>query len=251
MNTPSCNNSPCRRRGGKPASLKRRNRRIERYSPLVKPIARHYQRCSGESFDDLEQVGLMGLLKAAERFDSNSGTPFEAFARPHVRGAILHYLRDLAPSVRVPRRLQELQRQLQKLEQRSRGCSLAQDHRKALGLSLHQWQRLVGSLSMRRVVSLDAVTVTLAEKGLPDDAISQGRGPDNPMDLLSRLDPDLKVVIERVVLCGWSYRQTAKALQVSPMTVQRRLHRGLGLLRQALRPETVRSHPSASAAQGC
>jgi RNA polymerase sigma-B factor len=32
----------------------------------------------------------MGLLRAAELYKPQTATPFEAFARPHIRGAILH-----------------------------------------------------------------------------------------------------------------------------------------------------------------
>jgi RNA polymerase sigma-B factor len=64
---------------------------------LVAPIARHYARLTRESADDLTQVGLLGLLRAAERFVASRGLPFEPFARQHIRGAILHYLRDQAP----------------------------------------------------------------------------------------------------------------------------------------------------------
>ena len=42
------------------------------------------------------------------------------------------------------------------------------------------------------------------------------------------------IVLSLVVLSGWTYRRTAALLQVSPMTVQRRLKRGLALLKDGL-----------------
>jgi DNA-directed RNA polymerase specialized sigma24 family protein len=53
----------------------------------------------------------------------------------------------------------------------------------------------------------------------------------------------LQVVIRHVILSGWSYRRTADILKVSPMTIQRRLKRGLSQLRQALDGSGI--HPSA------
>ena len=91
-------------------AVEQRNRLVEAHQDLVRPIAFHYGRCCRESVDDLLQVGLIGLIRAAERFDTQQGTPFEAFARPHIRGAILHHLRDVAPSVRLPRRQAEIGR---------------------------------------------------------------------------------------------------------------------------------------------
>ena len=61
-----------------------RNRRVEQYQAVVRPLALHYSRCCRESFDDLLQVGLMGLIRAAELYREDRHTPFEAFARPHM-----------------------------------------------------------------------------------------------------------------------------------------------------------------------
>ena len=67
-----------------------RNARIKRHLNLVDPIAGHYARRSGLDRDDLKQVGRLGLLRAAEGYEQGQDKPFEVFARPHIRGAILH-----------------------------------------------------------------------------------------------------------------------------------------------------------------
>ncbi|MGL6132920.1 MAG: sigma factor-like helix-turn-helix DNA-binding protein, partial [Prochlorococcaceae cyanobacterium] len=69
--------------------------------------------------------------------------------------------------------------------------------------------------------------------------------------LLSRLEEPLRTVVERVVLAGWSYRRTAELLQVSPMTVQRRLRRGLEQLRRLLSPGAAGPRLAASGGPGC
>ena len=85
----------------------RRNARVEQHMRLVEPLARRYARSSGQDPEDLRQVGLLGLLRAAERYEGSRDVPFAAYARPHVRGAILHYLRDRAAIIRLPRRVQD------------------------------------------------------------------------------------------------------------------------------------------------
>ncbi|MFM7170481.1 MAG: sigma factor, partial [Cyanobium sp.] len=75
-------------------ALKRRNALVEAHQHLVPPVASHYARRCPEPKDDLIQLGLLGLIRAAELFNPSAQTPFSAFARPHIRGAILHYLRD-------------------------------------------------------------------------------------------------------------------------------------------------------------
>ena len=67
-----------------------RNQRIEDYLKLVDPIAGHYAKRSGLDRDDLKQVGRLGLLRAAEGYEQGQDKPFEVYARPHIRGAILH-----------------------------------------------------------------------------------------------------------------------------------------------------------------
>ena len=247
-----------------PRAIRQRNARIERYRNLVRPIALHYHRCCAEPLDDLVQVGLLGLLRAAELYAPETGTPFDAYARPHVRGAILHYLRDHGSPVRLPRRLQEWQLQLQRWQERHAGGGLgqldaaaAQRCRQQLGLSLEQWQRLMATLLLRRPLSLDAQATAVAElataadgawcgggaaevslqpdAGAPHGADLDARGLD-ALALLPQLPPEQRLVVERVVLAGWSYRRVAAALQVSPMTVQRRLQRGLEQLRRRLQP---------------
>jgi RNA polymerase sigma-B factor len=54
------------------------------------------------------QVGIIGLLNAIRRYDSNLGKSFESFLIPTVLGEIKRYLRDKTWSVHVPRRIKDL-----------------------------------------------------------------------------------------------------------------------------------------------
>ncbi|MCU0528606.1 MAG: sigma-70 family RNA polymerase sigma factor [Cyanobium sp. Prado107] len=245
-------------RAARPRRIARRNERIEHYRQLVRPIALHYHQRCAEPLDDLTQVGLLGLLRAAELYRPGSGTPFPAFARPHVRGAILHYLRDLAAPVRLSRRVEERRHQLSRLRRdwlaRHGSQPSAQQLRTALGLSPRQWQELEATVVLQRPLSLQEV---LTEEGLCDLASpADGEGETDErggevLGLLSQLEEPLRTVVERVVLTGWSYRRTAEVLQVSPMTVQRRLRRGLEKLRGLLSCPAAAPGRAASAAPAC
>lgn len=251
-------------------AVRQRNARCEHYRQLVRPIALHYHLHCAEPLDDLIQVGLLGLLRAAELYRGEQGTPFTAFARPHVRGAILHYLRDQAALVRLPRRLDEQRQQLVRLRRSHPHLTDREEQRRALGLSVQQWQRLEAAMASRRPLSLDlgpdgGSTLEPQDAGpqagvaraeleaieAPSGAASGNEQADgDPLSLLMRLEQGQRAVLERVVLAGWSYRRTAAALKISPMTVQRRLHRGLAALRQQLRPGAG-CRPVASAVPGC
>ena len=66
--------------------------------------AHHWVNQCAESYEDLLQVGCIGLIRAIERFDTTKGSAFSSFAMPYIRGEIQHYLRDRSYSVRIPRR---------------------------------------------------------------------------------------------------------------------------------------------------
>jgi RNA polymerase sigma-B factor len=82
-----------------------RRQLIERHLPLVRSIAGRFAG-AGEPLEDLAQVGAIGLIKAADRFDAGRGVAFGAYAAPFIAGEIRHHLRDRCAPVRVPRRLQ-------------------------------------------------------------------------------------------------------------------------------------------------
>ncbi|MGY3894388.1 lateral flagellar system RNA polymerase sigma factor LafS [Aeromonas enterica] len=70
---------------------------LTRYLPLVKRAASHLRSQVSASFDqeDMEQVGMMGLLEAWRRYDSEPDAQFESYAFKRIRGAMLDELRRL------------------------------------------------------------------------------------------------------------------------------------------------------------
>ncbi len=93
---------------------KAREQLITMYLPLVRSLARRYA-SRGEHFDDLVQVGAIGLIKAIDRFDLSRGVELTTYATPNIVGEIKRYFRDKGWSVRVPRGLQELNIRLNKV----------------------------------------------------------------------------------------------------------------------------------------
>lgn len=220
-------------------STTNRNRRVEQYLAVVRPLALHYSRCCRESFEDLLQVGLMGLIRAAELYSEERCTPFEAFARPHIRGAILHYLRDEAPVVRLPRRQAELQERFNRLqhhpllqaEPNLGVVALSQ----TLGITPAEWRRLEVQRLLARPADLDdpILAEAVAANTSCEPVIDASPGL-SVARMLSLLEPRQRLVVRQVVLAGWSYRRLGRQMEVSPMTVKRLLHKGLEQLRQHL-----------------
>jgi RNA polymerase sigma-B factor len=235
--------------------LRQRNRLVEAHRDLVRPLALHYAHRSPEPLEDLQQVGLIGLIRAAELYQPQQGTPFPAFARPHIRGAILHHLRDVAPRVRLPRRQAERLERLLKEEGKGpggRGDGTASIPAEERALLLRQRQ-LCRPLPLEGPL-LDCLATPEAEEASgasqePQRAASAVRG------LLERLEPRERQVVAQVVLEGSSYRHVAQELGISPITVKRLLHLGLDNLRRQLEDLGVRGSgcpsPVPSAAPGC
>src|SRR4051812_1720238 len=84
-----------------------RQQLVELYLPLVESFAHRYSRSAGD-YDDLHQVGCIGLINAIDRFDFERGDDLAAFAAPNIDGEIRRYLRDRTAGVRLPRRVLEL-----------------------------------------------------------------------------------------------------------------------------------------------
>ncbi|EKP0293673.1 MULTISPECIES: lateral flagellar system RNA polymerase sigma factor LafS [Aeromonas] len=70
---------------------------LTRYLPLVKRAACHLRSQVSACFDqeDMEQVGMMGLLEAWRRYGSEPDAQFESYAFKRIRGAMLDELRRL------------------------------------------------------------------------------------------------------------------------------------------------------------
>ncbi|MFD9688972.1 SigB/SigF/SigG family RNA polymerase sigma factor [Kitasatospora sp. NPDC059146] len=61
-----------------------------------------------ETYEEVLQVGTIGLINAVDRFDPARGVEFASFAMPTIVGEIKHFFRDSTWAVHVPRRLQDL-----------------------------------------------------------------------------------------------------------------------------------------------
>jgi RNA polymerase sigma-B factor len=82
-----------------------REQLIEQYRPLAMALLQRFRRHPDE---DMEQVALLALIKAIDRFDPARGHCFPTFAVPTIQGELKRYLRDQSRLVRCPRSLLDL-----------------------------------------------------------------------------------------------------------------------------------------------
>jgi RNA polymerase sigma-B factor len=95
---------------------KTRERLVLAHQHLVTYLARKFAN-RGQPLEDLIQVAYMGLLKAIDRYDPSRGIEFTTYATPTIIGEIKRYFRDHTWSIRVPRRLRELNYKLMRIVQ--------------------------------------------------------------------------------------------------------------------------------------
>jgi RNA polymerase sigma factor for flagellar operon FliA len=109
------------------------------------------------SREDLENVGLLGLLQALEGFDPERGTPFVSYAYGRIRGALVDYLRSIDALPRERRRqLAQAQNAIDTLRQTLGAEPNDYDVADYLGLSLVEYHTLLRDAQCRFALSLHA-----------------------------------------------------------------------------------------------
>jgi RNA polymerase sigma-B factor len=92
-----------------------RNQLVHLNFGLVRKEAHHWVNQCSESYEDLLQVGCLGLIRAIERFDTTKGSAFSSFAIPYMVPDPRYRSFQLAQEDRI-----RLQQALAKLEKRTR-----------------------------------------------------------------------------------------------------------------------------------
>ena len=164
-----------------------RDELVLEFRDLARSLARRY-RGRGEPIDDLEQVALLGLVKAVERFDPDRGIAFPNFAVPTIQGELKRHFRSQW-IVRVPRSLQErvldLGRAIDELTN-------ANGRSPTLG-------ELAAVLGDSEEVLLEAMEARLAYSAVALDPPDSTGGGDSSSSTLGREDGQLRAV-ERELL---------------------------------------------------
>ncbi|MFE9837749.1 RNA polymerase sigma factor SigF [Streptomyces sp. NPDC005551] len=91
-----------------------RNTLIEMNMSLVRYAAGRFRSRGEQEMEDIVQVGMIGLIKAIDRFELTREVEFTSFAVPYIVGEMKRFFRDTSWAVHVPRRLQEARVQLAK-----------------------------------------------------------------------------------------------------------------------------------------
>jgi RNA polymerase sigma-B factor len=225
---------------------------IELNLSIAHSIATRF-RGRGVEPDDLDQVAYLGLVKAARSYDPSTDTPFLAYAVPTIRGEVKRYFRDCSWTVRIPRRLQELQGTIasvrpQLVQELHRDPSL-QEIADEIGADVNDVEAAIAADGCFSVLSLDRpvdgdstanLADTIADE--EDTSFEQTEAVAVLEPVLSDLAPRERKILELRFVEGHTQADIGAEIGVSQMQVSRLLRGILDRLRDRIEP------PAAAAA---
>ena len=220
-----------------------RDQLVEMHLPLAEYLARRFGN-RGELHEDLVQVATIGLIKAIDRFDLERGVAFSTYATPTIVGEIKRHFRDRGWTIRVPRRLQEIQAVINQAvsdlgQELGRSPTVAELAKK-VGMTEEEILEGLESANAYSPLSLDApdpsgeVGAVIEQLGDYDEALDAVVDRETVKPLLDQLDARAKRILLLRFFRNMTQSQIAEELGISQMHVSRLLSRTLADLRKAL-----------------
>ncbi len=207
---------------------------VKKMIPIVHKIAHTIARRSYDPIEDMVQAGFIGLLKAIERFIPEKNDNFRIYAGYYIIGEMRHYLRDKINAVKVPRYIQELAIRINNFTKDLTKEELVFLTKEEIATAVNSTPESV-DLAMQ----VDRRKSTLYLEDLFDNAESLGyeeiisndyeeqiNYADAKIifnDIINKLPPDERVIIDMYYIQDMNRKQIANALMLSPMSVTRRM----------------------------
>ncbi|MFQ3548830.1 MAG: SigB/SigF/SigG family RNA polymerase sigma factor [Armatimonadota bacterium] len=223
-----------------------RDQLVAMHQNLVRFLAGKFAN-RGEPIEDLTQVGLIGLINAVDRYDPERGTKFSTYATPTIVGEIRRHFRDKAWSLKVPRRLQELNlsanKAIETLSKKLGHIPTVQEIAAEIGATEEETIEAIELGSAYDTVSLDSklaqesesTPLTLAEFiGDLDSSLENIETYGDLKQAMSNLEPRERAIIYFRFFKDMSQTEVARRLNISQMHVSRLQQKALRRLKEFL-----------------
>ena len=218
-------------------SAREEQQHLVAYAPLVKRIVRQLgAQVSGVmGREDMEQIGLMGLLEALRRYGAPD-TGFGSFASLRIRGAILDELRRQDWRPRAVRQDSHRTRDAVRALTRKLGREpSAQEAADALGMTLEAYRQHEVDDGAEQLLSFDEVLQEAEERAHsapgPEEQYLVRRSLEQA---LGALDEREQRVIQMIYEFELSYKEIAAVLDLSDARVCQLNKQALGKMKAAL-----------------
>jgi RNA polymerase sigma-B factor len=229
---------------GDPRRVELRDELVRGHLPVAQHIARRFSR-RGEPEEDLEQVATLGLINAVDRYDPERGTDFLSYAVPTITGEVRRHFRDQAWSMRVPRRLKDLNVTLSsamsQMSQTLGRAPTAAELATNLNLPKEDVLEALEASNAYRSGSLDEMLVDDPDSGTVSDLLGEADAALDKVEyqqslapLLADLAPRERTIIKLRFFKNMTQSQIADEVGISQMHVSRLLAKTLAQLRDGL-----------------
>lgn len=221
---------------------------IELNMEVARTLARPYVG-HGVPTDDLYQVAYAALVRSARDFDPRHGADFLSYAVPTVRGEIRRYFRDVAWTVRPPRRIQETQSAAASARERLHQESGREPTPAEIAAEIDASEEtVIEALSANGCFTPSSLDLPLGEDstGTVGDQMGAEENGFDMVETRATLRPALakladrdRSIIRMRFYDGFTQREIGERIGVTQMQVSRLLTRILEDLRLEISDETV------------
>lgn len=208
------------------------------YEKMIYSIAHKYS--FGNDFEDLCQVGRIGLIKALENFNEEYGSNFSSYVYKYIRGEILKYVRE-NKVIKISKDLINLNRSINNAKEilTQKMMRVPTDEELALFLEIPEDKIIEASVATEYVKSLDYElndegkeltmydSIRYDEKGYNDDIL------DLREELHHLPEEERRLIIARYY-DGKSQQETSEMLGISQVQVSRHENKILTKLKNKL-----------------
>jgi len=212
--------------------------------PLARTLAHRY-RGRGVDDEDLEQIAIEHLIRAARNYRPTPGSDFRSYAVPTIRGGIRHHFRDNAWAIKLPRRLQEIQSQVNAVQGK---LAIALGHwpdhgelAEAIGVAVAEIIEAEQARGCFQPSSLDAERSTETGGPAPAREVAQPGNTYELVDQVHSLQPVVRnlperdqLILRRRFVDHCTQAEIGAEIGVSQMQVSRRLRMIISNLQLAL-----------------
>lgn len=164
-----------------------REQEILKYLPLVERVAGRISIKNTEyEYDDLYNIGVIGLIDAMQKFDSSKKVPFENYAAIRIRGAIIDEVRRHSKISRYKMgNVNSFYQARQELEQELKREATDKEIMKKMGITSAQLRDIYDSIQYLSSVSLESTLYSNSDETvMVQDTLQDSRAPSGEEELI-------------------------------------------------------------------
>lgn len=218
-----------------------RDAMVEKNTGLVWSVAHRYKN-RGLELDDIFQIGIIGLIKAVDKFDVQYGVEFSTYAVPMIAGEIRRYIRDDG-IIKVSRSIKEnawkIKKAMQDIQDRNGKSARIEEIIKETGLDREAVIEAIDSglqvESLNRPIEQsEGRDVCLEDQLAGEDSREQILNSIMIHSILAKLEGAERQLILLRYFRGRTQSETAKILGMSQVQVSRAEKKILGKMKNML-----------------